>query len=483
MAVDKYHEYEEFEDKYYHLDDTKYQYGYKYSLYKIPFLNTKSNMDVLSSVDANTFARIDDYIYKEIEKFPEYDYNNSIAYEMLIRTTEYKQLQYWNVSLTDEEKIHSYDQLGVDWQEIYSFILKKSNSLYDKQYITKNIFDSYCDLTIRDIDNGINKLINFYINKKQIYTLVKYDKDAFGIIKDIQYEICKNINFKDITLSLSNYYIPMKPQTSDYTTYINKIFKIDNNIPLAMLEEEFLAFIEQDIPNSIKTKITFNSTRPLLRFKESPIVDIPINLNTSKEAIVELISNLKDEFDAEHVKSSINYLYHKNFKAKNWKKDAPFKITNKSMAQAFFIYDLYNDIDVAFQTKKNQLKDLRANEIAKIETDTAKEIENENQKLASLLEKRILANKENKDESIKSDKQNTKKTILKLNKAKNEKIKEIINDYKFYSLAYDTEDVLVNLVEKDNISAHMCKQYLKFMRQYIHNMQYKELIIGIKTTK
>lgn len=115
-----------------------------------------------------------------------------------------------------------------------------------------------------------------------------------------------------------------------------KMSRIDESIPLVCLENAFLACIEQDIPNNIKTKVTFNSTRPLLRFKESPIVDIPINLNLSKEAIVELISRLKDEFDAEHVKSSINYLYNKNFKAQNWKKDAPFKITNKSIAQAFF---------------------------------------------------------------------------------------------------------------------------------------------------
>jgi hypothetical protein len=100
---------EEFEDKYCNADDKKYQYRSKYSLSKIPFLNTKSNMDVLSSVDANTFARIDDSIYEEIESFPEYDYNNSIAYEMLIRTIEYKQL-YWNDTLTHDEKIKSYDQ-------------------------------------------------------------------------------------------------------------------------------------------------------------------------------------------------------------------------------------------------------------------------------------------------------------------------------------------------------------------------------------
>jgi hypothetical protein len=399
----------------------------------------------------------------------------------LIRTGEYKQL-YRNDTLTHDDKIKFYNQLGVDAQEIYRFILKKSNSLYN-QSISKNIFESYCDLTIGEIDGGTNKLINFYLNKGQIYTFVKDDKDAFGITKDVQYEVCQNIHFQDIILSMSNYYIPIKALTSNYAMYIDKMSKLDKSVPLVMLEDEFLASIEQDIPNSIKTKITFNSTRPLLRFKESPIVDIPINLNLSKEAIVELISKLKDEFDTEHLKSSINYLYNKNFKTHNLKKDAPFKVTSKSMAQAFFIYDLYNDIDVAFQTKKNQLRELRAKKIDKIEADAVKSIENENNKLSILIEKRRSADIKNKNKMIKRDKQNTKKTIIQLNKAKNEKIKEIIHVYKFYSLTYDTEYVLANLVEKDNISASMCKQYLKFMRQYINNLQYKKLIIGIETTK
>lgn len=474
-------EYEYFEEKY---EGAEYPTKHK-SIFKtarsLPFVNTKVHMDVLSRIDTNTFARIDNAIYQEIENFPEYDYENSIAYEMLIRTNEYKQLHY-DSSLTNDEKIEAYDRMGANFQEIYNYALKKSNFFSNQQSNAKNIFDSYCDLTIGDVREGINKLINFYVKRNQIYTLGKHDKDAFEITQNIQYEICQDINSIDITLSISNYYIPTKVPILAYGMYADRMTQIDNNIPLVILEEEFLAAIEPDIPNSIKTKVIFNSTRPLLRFKESPIVDIPVNLNLSKEAIVELISKLKDEFDSRHVRSSISYLYHKTFKAKNWKKDAPFKVTNKSIAQAFFVYDLYHDIDGAFQTKKSQLREVRENKIAETEAETAKKIEKEKEKLSVLIEKRKLANQKNTNKIIQQDKRDTKKKIRRLEKERDQEIQEIKNGYKEDSNNYDTDWVLANLVKKDNISPYMCKQYLIFMRQYIKNLQYKELIIGIEAT-
>lgn len=470
-------EYEYFEEKY---EGAEYPTIFK-TARSLPFVNTKVHMDVLSRIDTNTFARIDNAIYQEIENFPEYDYENSIAYEMLIRTNEYKQLHY-DSSLTNDEKIEAYDRMGANFQEIYNYALKKSNFFSNQQSNAKNIFDSYCDLTIGDVREGINKLIHFYLKRDQIYTLVEYNKDTFGIIQDIHYEVCQKINYQDIALSMSNYYIPIKPPISNYGMYVDKMSKIDKNIPLLILEEEFLAAIEPDIPNSIKTKVIFNSTRPLLRFKESPIVDIPVNLNLSKEAIVELISKLKDEFDSGHVRSSISYLYHKTFKAKNWKKDAPFKVTNKSIAQAFFVYDLYHDIDGAFQTKKSQLREVRENKIAETEAETAKKIEKEKEKLSVLIEKRKLANQKNTNKIIQQDKRDTKKKIRRLEKERDQEIQEIKNGYKEDSNNYDTDWVLANLVKKDNISPYMCKQYLIFMRQYIKNLQYKELIIGIEAT-
>lgn len=467
--------YEDFEDKYHSTGD----YKKRLSLSKtLPFVNIKVQRDSLSLIDTNDFARIDNTIYQEIENFPEFDYDNSIAYEMLIRTHDYKQLQY-DSSLSNDKKIQLHDKLGVDLQEIYNYASKKSNFFSNKQ-TTANIFNSYCNLTIGDVREGINKLIDFYVKRNQIYTLVKHEKDAFGITQNIQYKICQDINSIKITQSLSNYYIPIKSPISTYGMYVDGMTQIDNSILLVTLEEEFLASIKSDIPNGIKTKVTLNSTRPLLRFKESPIVDIPINLNLSKEAIIELISTLKDEFDTGHVRSSISYLYHKTFKAKNWKKDAPFKVTNKSIAQAFFVYDLYNDIDGAFQIKKHQLKEYRDKEITKIKAHTAKQIEKEDKELSILIEKRKSANLKNTDRIIQQDKRDTKKKIRRLEKKRDQEIKQINNQCKESSKTYDTDWVLANLVEKDNISPYMCKQYLKFMRQYIKNLQYKELIIGIE---
>lgn len=160
-------EYEYFEEKY---EGAEYPTIFK-TARSLPFVNTKVHMDVLSRIDTNTFARIDNAIYQEIENFPEYDYENSIAYEMLIRTNEYKQLHY-DSSLTNDEKIEAYDRMGANFQEIYNYALKKSNFFSNQQSNAKNIFDSYCDLTIGDVREGINKLIHFYLKRDQIYTLV-----------------------------------------------------------------------------------------------------------------------------------------------------------------------------------------------------------------------------------------------------------------------------------------------------------------------
>jgi hypothetical protein len=85
------------------------------------------------------------------------------------------------------------------------------------------------------------------------------------------------------------------------------------------------------------------------------------------------------------------------------------------------------------------------------------------------------------DKIIQKDKRNTKKVKIGLEKNRDLEIKKIKNVYnKQDSAPFDTEWVLANLVKKYNISPYMCKQYLQFMRKYIKNLQYKELIIGIE---
>ena len=45
-------------------------------------------------------------------------------------------------------------------------------------------------------------------------------------------------------------------------------------------------------------------------------------------------------------------MYNEQYKSVDWKKDATFKVSKKSIAEAFLVYDLYYAIDFAFTIKK-----------------------------------------------------------------------------------------------------------------------------------
>lgn len=457
-------------------EDDKDEFEKKYhnqncSIKPLPFVDSEFTKYGSRYVDTASLPKIDNIIYKEIERFPDYDYVNSIAFEMLRRTNQYKRIDI-NSKLAYNEKLKAFDKMGVDLAQVHSFNLQKVRSYYRQKDTSKNFFESYCDLTISDIDEGTNKLINYYLEKKQIYKGIK--KDIAGILIDIQYQVINDIDFQTI-ISSPDYYIPAK---FDYENYQNphKKSKIGNKIPLVALEDEFLIFIKEDIPNNIKGKINFHFTRPQLRYKESAVFDIPINLNLSKKTILEMLSNLKDEYDDSNVTTTIKHLYNQDFKSEEWK-SASFKVTKKSISKAFFVYDLYQGVNTAFHIAKNQLRIHKEEEIHKIEVDTANKIRKEEEK-SSILIKNLTSNVKNKAKAIKGIKLDTKKATSKLNKEKNEKIKQTKNKYKFESQTFHTESVLINLLKKDNISAHMCKQYLQFMRKHIDNLKYKELIIG-----
>ena len=482
-------EFEEFEEKYHDKDneedsedkikkDSEEKLHFiKYKPYKsVPFVNTKVRDDLLYA-KTEYFARIDDLKYLDIKNFPEYDYTNSIAFEMLIRTKEYNQLL--NAKLSHEAKSRAYDKLGVELSEINSFNLRKISSVYSQYPSKQDFIHSYCDLKISDIDNGLYRLIDFYLNQQQIYIIKKQKKTSIGIPIDVQYEVDSTVDLKKLSSNYKNCYIPTK---FDYENYQNqyKLSRIDENIPLVALEDQFLALIQDDVPNNIKGNVSFNFTRPLLRFKESAIVDVPINLNFSKASLEELIGKLKDAFDQEQIKAPMNFLYNKGYKIYDWKKHAPFKVTKESMARAFYVYDLYLDIDSAFQIKKNQLVVRKEEMIEEVITNTKKKIKEIENQTTKIIEG-LTTNVKNKTEAKKSLRKEEKRKIKNTNKEKERIIKKIKNNYKFTSLTFHAEEVLAELTQKHNISPYMCKQYLKFMRSCIDNLKYKDLITGIET--
>jgi len=470
--------YEEFDDKYHKSNEYKHRSHRLAKVRPVPFVNIEGHDNIQLYVDTSSLPKIYDNTYNQIERFPDYDYINSISYEMLIRTIEYKKIDK-NRKITIEEKTRSLDQLGVDLYEVRSFKTRNNPRRAGFNIVEKNFSESNYDLRICDIHDGMKKLIHFYLEKKQIFRRVKYTENMIGMITEIEYKTDTNATYKDILSNPLDFYIPAK---FDYQNPNNKhkISKIDNDISLHALENEFLTHIEISIPNNIRGKISFNYTRPLLRFKESANVDVTINLNLSKKVILDLISKLKNEFDSGSVQTSIGFLFDKNYLINDWKKNISFKFTKKSMSRAFFVYDLYTAIDVAFQIKKNQLKIIKDKELERINNNFVNEIRTQEKKTTDDIEN-LSTSIKNKEESKVEFRKDLKIKKKKLTNQKERDIKKIKNKYKSSYKTFHTKEVLIGLLSEHDITAYTCKKYLQFMRKYITHSKYKELIIGTES--
>ncbi len=404
---------------------------------------------------------------------------------MLIRNEAYKKLISNNKEYSKDEKIKEFDKFGIAIEDVYD--LQKISKYYRSEES-----DTFSNLNfkmkIKDIKNGVDRLIQFYMDKEQIYSidnvdktvLNKSDENPIEIISNRTFKVVSNITFEDIKQSLSTYYIPVK---YDYQApeFNDKLAVIDNNIPLAVLNYDFLVSIEELIPNRLKSNIEFNSTRPLLRFKELPIVDVPINLNLSKNELTELVSKLKDDFETGILKNPINILYKRKYNFKEINKVTPFKMTKKSMAEAFFVYDLYQYVDSAMRLHKAKLNTLKQIDVKRIEKEIAKKREESEIEIEKKIQSLKDIFKDNKARRKRYEKENIRDfKILKRNleKEKEKKLKRINKLYKDFSKDYHAMTVLEELVQDYNISPYLCKQYLKFMRKHIEDLGYKELIIG-----
>lgn len=441
--------------------------------------------------DVKKLPKIDALIYIEIENFPDYDYLNSVAYEMLIRTMQYKGLVDDVNEYSHDDRKKKFDQLGLDLDINDVFDLRKISKHYGLDKENDTFSNSYFKMTIKDIEQGVDRLIEFYIAKEQIHTIDSVDKIVLNrddeknrkeIITGRTFKIVSNTKLENIKASLSNYYIPAK---FDYQTpeHNDKLAVIDNNIPLVALNYDFLLSIEELIPNRIKGNIDFNFTRPFLRFKELPIVDVPMNLNLSREELTQLVMKLKDDFEVGSVKNPINLLYDRQYSFEEIKDVVPFKMTKKSIAEAFFIYDLYQDIHGAMLLHKQKLSNFKQMDIKKIETEIEERRElsekNTNETIDSL--KNIYKNNRVLRKKYKEENRRDLRVLKrKLDKEKKEEVARIKILYKELSKDYHTMTVLEDLVRDYNITPYMCKQYLKFMRKYVEELRYKELIIGHK---
>ena len=474
---------------------------------KQPFINqlclTQIDFWDNQYLDAKTMPRLHNKIYQEIENFPNYDYLNSIAYEMLVRTSEYMSLRDNSDSYNTQERISRCDQLGIDIHDIYNF--KKISEYYGQNKIKKDFAHSYFSMALNELEDGLNRIIQFYINKKQIHVIDEVNKIVLNrddeenkkeIILGRTFKVVPHVTVEEVQASLSNYFIPTKFNCQAQQQE-EKYCVLDKNIPLVALEHDFLLSIDDLIPNRIKGNIEFNFTRPLLRFKELPIVDVPLNLNLSMQELIQLVAKLKSDFEEGLVENPINILYGTKYKFEKLNDITPFKLTRKSMAEAFFIYDLYQYINISTTLHKTKLRYFKEIDFKEIKNQMLIKLKNkEDEHKQFLNEHKQVVQEEKMKTKIEQEKRmkglkqlakdykiENKKAAIKFKKEEYAEIKKLTKKYKQYSLAYHPMIILENIAILHGLTPYICKQYLKFMRKYIDNLQYKELIIGVKLIK
>jgi hypothetical protein len=384
--------------------------------------------------------------YSIIENYSDYAYTYCIAYEMLIRTKEFQAIKIKPEDETVSKWEEKVKELGLN-PYAYPFEEMYLSPIADVTFALNESFYSY---TINDVNDGLTKLIIFYIDNDGIYLLEDECDEAFGI-KIPRYKKSINPTLEQVLLNLQKYYIPCNPdQHIAAINAIDPIKQLHKSMPLDLLEKRFLATLSSNDLQEKYIQVEPRYKRPTLRFKESKVINLPVNLNLSKEELVEYISQIKDEYD--HGKAriknpleTIGKILNKASRSNNLKKLRKHKKNRKAgMADAFFVYDVFQILQPYFEDKK-------------------KEIMQQKEKNIKEIRHRKDIDKADKESLIKDEKEKTKK-----NKG-----------------LYSKDDLYKKIAQYGKLPEYNIKAMYEFMQEYIDptddqlKPKYQELITGI----
>ncbi len=346
-------------------------------------------------------------VYLEIEKFEDYEYTNNIAYEMLIRTTKYKELM--SVALDDRDEVWKEDirSLGLDPSLVINLLDSNLKFWYFGKRKEQFFYEDLSSFTISDLDNGLKRLIEFYIDKNEIYSIskkmntssttkgVSHDmKKVLKNIKPIEYKHETNLTSRKVLENKKAYYIPCisLPTKLSTSTSEKQMFEITKDLPLELLEKDFVETIKDEISLYKHRKIAGFYSRPLLRFKESMLVDISVNLDLPEKELVAYIKRVKAEYKSNP--SSINSIYEIINDTSLTKEEVSFEKTKQFIANAFYCYDYFtarkeyiesenkrNDENYELQEKKEELEILENDKYVEGKTKKIKSLKDEIKKL------------------------------------------------------------------------------------------------------
>ena len=355
--------------------------------------------------------------YKNIESFEEHSLSNNLALEMIIRNKNFQkymflveaiEIEFENKNLQLKEKY--YKELQRTVIEKFGFNIKDSFDLLAcHPFVNERIIDSVENIGneililnppfISDFENGLQKVIDFYLKKQQLFVLIpsEFEKIDHNDLKNYKEKLyIKIIN----PLTLKNDYIPY----SIYQQFQEKLNRVDNffyrlppsqkfimesiddellekylsflcipiitfgkeklislsieEIPIEFLDKDIYSlFTEEDLIDPSIKNSEVKSIFPNLKFRSSKSINFNINLEQSA-SLNEKIRNLQS--NSEKIRSfadNFDMEIEKIEKVKNSKHISKTKeLKNRDYTNALFIYDLYNIIGKEFGNKILELE-------------------------------------------------------------------------------------------------------------------------------
>ena len=393
----------------------KYLEDYDFQSYILPLLNpdsfTTEKIHNLEKVlqyykeEKIFLPLIDDPRYEFIKTYEEFEFSNCIAYEMVIRTDEYQKAKFLYMTIKNFQLIHKFsfckildgikESLQYLHEDIQNILSKYINSNTREEDLNKKLLNKILvdlirelenskiilkdlgilnltsflsqdmidltgenfvlidqiqrDLPIKDFDNGLELLIKFYLTKESIYikndTELKFEKIKYSNIEEILNKILDNIG---------SYYLEIN----------SNIIQLSKNMTISMLDNEFKDLLKKHYNKYKYINIQPNYTRPSLHFIDAKIVNLPINLNFSRNELIALVSKIKDDYDNKEsrIKTPLEILGEKleKFIKPNSENKLPSKTFQEkriAFANAFCVYDLDKVLTPIFDRKNEDFRE------------------------------------------------------------------------------------------------------------------------------
>lgn len=336
------------------LDQLIAFYYKKKELYVVEDEKAEMKTYIKTNIHPRITFGIDDKIF--IPCIDSVSSEKTISYKSLEDTIYLKELdKEFLLTLKESRKKNLLNQIKLDYKVSSSFWYK---------------------YTLSDVKYGLDTLIVFYINSGKIQRFQDNENSSSS-------NNSKKITSLEVFYNLANFCIPCVDCLSG--TDKTSMIQISKNMPLKILESSFLSTLEfADLKGGyIETEPMYS--RPKLLFDEARVINLPVNLNLSKEELLLYIAQIKDDYDdnKDIVKDAMEYIFDftlesdmiempTNIKYVGKKATTKKLIPNerekfkKSLASAFYIYDLYKFFTPLIDEKIKKIKRETKSEVKKI---------------------------------------------------------------------------------------------------------------------